>query len=86
MEFLNYLSTNFPDGFIYVSLVWFIWIVARFYFVRFGGVEEAVKEQKKVHRSIIAKLDNIEKTLDRVVRYLSTRDSVEINHFTDKVK
>lgn len=77
---------NIPNGLYYLAIVCIVWVVAKFYFVRFCGVEKKIKDvsdiKKKIDEKIEPTLIKIKLTVDRIARYIITKNALDHNYFS----
>jgi len=86
MPYIDEIIKNIPNGIYYLAIGWIVWKVAQFYFVRFRGLEKKSDDISGISKKIDDKLEptlvKINSTLDRISRYIITKDSLDPAFFS----
>lgn len=86
MSYIDEIIKNIPNGLYYLAVGWVVWQVARFYFIRFRDLEKKSDDISGISKKIDDKLEptliKINSTLDRISRYIITKDSLDPAFFS----
>jgi len=86
MPYIDEIIKNIPNGIYYLAIGWAVWKVAHFYFVRFRDLEKKSDDISGIGKKIDDKLEptlvKINSTLDRISRYIITKDSLDPAFFS----
>lgn len=80
MSFIDEIIKSIPNGLYYFSVGYVVWKIAQFYFVRFGDLEKRSGDIKNIDK----RLARINFTVDRIARYIITKDFLDPAYFSSK--
>lgn len=86
MPYIDEIIKNIPNGLYYLAVAWVVWQAAKFYFIRFRDLEKKSDDISSISKKIDDKLEptlvKINSTLDRISRYIITKDSLDPAFFS----